>query len=449
MRSATNILVFLSLLMATDMRAAAEDPAAADSRDLAILRQQGALMQGAGPDRESVAKVLRELLPSDKDRERTSALIAQLGSDDYREREAATEALMRMPRPPLRELLEAAKSEDAEVRQRAGRILAEAGESSTSVVVFATCRVIAQQKLTGLTQDLLAAAALADSEPVRAAVRLAMVATAGPEDVPALSKALEAGHGETRHIEAGHIETRIAAIWGLAAAGGPAATSAIEPLLADEREPPALRLAAAEALALYRRPAAASALVDLLGAEDAPIRPKAALLLRAVSGKQLDFAPDGPADQRARQRAEWVEWLQGDGRLVAVPGQPKARWADLFDHYLIYGSHESARTEFVKGVPKLLMGHFPTVTRTANTTGSVTDRHDVARWLYPNPGKGERPHVLVEDDQRLYPIWGSWQQRWQDWIVLNENSTYIQNATAHGGPHWESRLKYVVVPVEK
>jgi hypothetical protein len=266
-----------------------------------------------------------------------------------------------------------------------------------------------------------------------------MMATAGPDDVPALSQALNAGH----------IETRIAAIWGLTAARGPAAIESIEPLLADEKQPPALRLAAAEAMAFHLRPSAASALVDLLDAEAAPIRAKAALLLRAVSGKQLDFAPDGPADQRARQRAQWTLWLKGNGRLVAVPGEPKARWADLFDHYLIYGSHESARTEFVKGVPKLLMGHFQTVTRTADTTGSVTDRHHVAEWLYPTPGKGERPHVLTEDDQRLYPIWGSWQHRWQDWIVLNENSAYIQNATAHGGPHWESRLEYVVVPVEK
>jgi hypothetical protein len=168
-----------------------------------------------------------------------------------------------------------------------------------------------------------------------------------------------------------------------------------------------------------------------------------------VSGKQLDFTPDGPADQRARQRARWAEWLKDDGRLVAHPGEPKARWADLFDHYVIYGSHESARTEFVKGVPKLLLDHFKVVTRTADTTGSVSDRHQAAKWLYPTPGKGECPHVLMEDDQRLYPISGSWQQRWQDWIVLNENSAYIQNATAHGGPHWESRLKYVIVPVEK
>jgi HEAT repeat protein len=434
MRSATNILVLLSFLMAAETRAAAEDRPTDDSPDLAILRQLG-----AEPDRESASKVLRDLQPSDNQRERISTLITQLGSDEYRDREAATEALMRMPRPPLRELKEAAKSEDAELRQRAMRILAGADEPSTSVVLFAACRVIAQKKLTGLTQDLLAAAVEADSEPARTAVRLAMMETAGPDDVPALSKALKAGH----------IETRVAAIWGLTAARGPAAVEAIEPLLADEKQPPALRLAAAEAMAFYQRPSAASALVDLLDADDALIRAKSALLLRAVSGKQLDFAPDGPADQRARQRAKWVEWLKGDGRLVAVPGEPKARWADLFDQYLIYGSHESARTEFVKGVPKLLFDHFKVVTRTADTSGSVTDRHHVAKWLYPTPGKGERPHVLMEDDQRLYPISGSWQQRWQDWIVLNENSAYIQNATAHGGPHWESRLEYVVVPVEK
>jgi hypothetical protein len=433
MRSATNIIVFLLLLMTTEMRAAADRPAN-DSPDLAILRQQD-----AEPDRESVSQLLRDLQLSEKQRARIAALITQLSSDEYGEREAATEELMRMPRPPLRELKEAAKSPDAELRQRAERVLAGGDEPAISVVIFATCRVIAGKKLTGLTQDLLAAAVEADSEAARAAVRLAMMATVGPEDVPTLSKALQARH----------IETRIAAIWGLTAARGSASIEAIEPLLADEKQPPALRLVAAEALAFHQRPAAASALVDLLDAEPALIRAKAALLLRAVSGKQLDFDPDGPADQRAKQRGKWVEWLRVDGRLVAVPEEPKARWADLFDHYLIYGSHESARTEFVKGVPKLLLNHFKIVTRTADTTGSVTDRHHVAQWIYPTRGKGECPHVLTVDGQRLYPIWGSWQQRWQDWIVLNENSAYIQNATAHGGPHWESRLEYVVVPGEK
>jgi hypothetical protein len=383
MRSARNILVILSLLMATAMRASAEGRPTADPPDLAILRQQG-----AGPDRESVAKVLRDLHPSDKQRERIAALITQLGSDAYREREAATMELKRMPRPPLRELKEAAKSEDAEVGQRAERILAGADEPSTTVVLFAACRVIAQKKLTGLTQDLLAVAGEADSEPARAAVRLAMMATALPDDVPALSKALKAGH----------IETRIAAIWGLTAARGPAAIEVIEPLLADEKQPPALRLAAAEAMAFHRRPSAASALVDLLDAEACLIRAKAALLLRRVSGKQFEFTPGGRADERARQRAMWAEWLEGNGRLVEVPGEPKARWADFFDHYLISGSHEASRTEFVKGVPKLLVDHFKVVTRTADTTGSVTDRHQVAKWLYPTQGKGERPHVLMEDD---------------------------------------------------
>ena len=75
MRSATNILVLLSLVMATEMRSAAEDRAAEDraaedrpteeERDLAILRQQGAEFdRESALDHESASKVLRELLDS-------------------------------------------------------------------------------------------------------------------------------------------------------------------------------------------------------------------------------------------------------------------------------------------------------------------------------------------------------------------------------------------------
>ena len=118
-----------------------------------------------------------------------AALIAQLGSDDYGEREAATAALKSLPRPPLRELQAATESLDREVQYRARQILAATGESSVSVVLFAACRVIAREKLTRLARELLDAAAEVDNEPSRTAMRLAIEATVGADDVPLLSAA--------------------------------------------------------------------------------------------------------------------------------------------------------------------------------------------------------------------------------------------------------------------
>jgi hypothetical protein len=402
--------------------------------DEAILRQAG-----ISPDRDGLSKMLRGLSSADKQRKHIAALIAQLGSDEFGEREAATAALKSLPRPPLRELEAATESLDPEVKYRARQILAATGESSVSAVLFAACRLIAREKLTGLARELLDAAAEVDNEAARTAMRLAMEATALADDMPLLSAALRSKHAETR----------IAAVWGLSAMGGAAALELIQALVGDSEQQPAVRLAAAEAMTIHERPAGIAALVALLDAPDAAVRRQALALVRAASGKSFDFDPDGPAEKRSQQLAPWAAWLQSDGRIVMSLATPKVGWTDYFDHRLVYGKYDNARTEFVRDVPKLLRDHFQSVTRTADTTGSVTDRHTVAKWLYPVEGEGERPRVMVEDKQRLYPVWGSWQQRWQDWIVLNENSAYIENAAAHGGPHWESRLTFIVVPADE
>ena len=89
------------------------------------------------------------------------------------------------------------------------------------------------------------------------------------------------------------------------------------------------------------------------------------------------------------------------------------------------------------------------MTRTADTTGSVVDRHTVAKWLYPVEGEGERPRVMVEDKQRLYPVWGSWRRRWQTGSCSTRTVRTSKTPAAHGGPHWESRLTFIVVPVDE
>ena len=432
MRS-TLLLLALAGLMTEPGRLAA-DPGTAVRIDEAVLERQG-----VSADREGLFKLFSELCPSQEHRKRVAQLIRQLGDDDFLQREAASNALLRMPHPPLAELKQAAQSDDAEVRYRARRILAEVDESPASILLFAACRVIDRKQLPGLAPELLKAAAVVDGDAVRIALRRAMAATVGDDDVPALSQALRAGH----------VEARLAAVWGLSAVRGGEAVELIESLLNDPRQAPRVRLAAAEAMAVHQRSSGVTALVDLLDADDRDIRRKSAALLRVISGEQFGFDPDGSADERRQPRERWAQWLKAGGRMARPPAAPTARWSDYFDDRLVYGSYEDTRTEFVKGVPGILRDCLKTVTRTARTTGSVTDRHRTDAWLYPVRGKGERPRVLVEEGQRLYPVLGTWRQRWRDWIVLDENSAYIKNATAHGGAHWESQLQFIVVPVEE
>src|SRR5262249_56961482 len=64
--------------------------------------------------------------PKQTDAKTIAALIEQLGSDEYQQREAATRALEKIGRPALAALRDAArKHNDAEVRRRTQGLVAE------------------------------------------------------------------------------------------------------------------------------------------------------------------------------------------------------------------------------------------------------------------------------------------------------------------------------------
>src|SRR5687768_2389476 len=92
-------LVILQILQGTSQGDDVGEGAMGLPPDDAILRQMA-----VSADQDGLAKLLGGLSSSDKQRKHIAALIAQLGSDEHREREAATEALKSLPRPPLREL---------------------------------------------------------------------------------------------------------------------------------------------------------------------------------------------------------------------------------------------------------------------------------------------------------------------------------------------------------
>ena len=106
------------------------------------------------------------------------------------------------------------------------------------------------------------------------------------------------------------------------------------------------------------------------------------------------------------------------------------------------------RTEFVKGVPDELTAGLDRLVRRADMMGSVASRHDSARWLYPTSGEGEAPKVLLEDGRMLFPIWGTWRQRWHTgWEWFDENGSWIQGVKDRTTPHYETVVEYFVVPI--
>jgi len=103
--------------------------------------------------------------------DRIPTLIAKLGDNRFRVREAAAKELVAIGRPAVKALRQAQKSPDPDVRLRAGLILNQI-----------------QNSVAGLIEDL------GDKDPSvrrKAAEELARLATAGKEAAPALVRALK------------------------------------------------------------------------------------------------------------------------------------------------------------------------------------------------------------------------------------------------------------------
>lgn len=256
------------------------------------------------PTANSLGEYLRSLNPSAEQRQVISKLIAQLGDEDFAQREAAMKTLQRQT--TAAELLATAMAgEDPEIRWRAQRIAAHTERESKSIL-FAVLTTIEREKLAGLVEPLLSISPSAAAEPLRGALRRAVAASQREEDVPRLIAALSSPTAETRAIAAAV----------LAGAAEKEALIHLPALLADPA--PAVRLAAAHALANLGQRSSLPVLVSLLEDSELNVRVEAFRTLRAATGQTLPFVVYDAPEKRKTQIAEWKSWLTGPGESAPL-----------------------------------------------------------------------------------------------------------------------------------
>lgn len=129
-----------------------------------------------------VKRCLAQYSPDDETLARIKQHLVDLGDNDYLVRERASEALLQFHGLPIRLLQEAAQSDDIEVRHRARWILRSRGVRHSEKMLVAALRTIRQERLSGLTDEVLRVAALHDSDEVQRRAAEAIVATVTPED---------------------------------------------------------------------------------------------------------------------------------------------------------------------------------------------------------------------------------------------------------------------------
>ncbi|MBI3408862.1 MAG: PQQ-binding-like beta-propeller repeat protein [Planctomycetes bacterium] len=129
-----------------------------------------------GTDSASLLAFLQKRSLSDEERPRVKALIQQLGSQVYREREQALSELTRRG-PVVAEMLrEATKSDDLEIARRAEKILARIKEQDVPVKALpAAVRLLAHRRPTEAVATLLAYLPFADNDAVAEEVRAALL----------------------------------------------------------------------------------------------------------------------------------------------------------------------------------------------------------------------------------------------------------------------------------
>ncbi|MCS7047578.1 MAG: hypothetical protein NZO58_14570, partial [Gemmataceae bacterium] len=219
-------------------------------KDEEVVRAANVATDDAG-----LLQFFRQRTLPDAEREKYQALVKQLGSEVFRQREQAMNALVARGVVVLEMLREATKSMDLETARRAERCIQRIQEKDVSYdVPAAAARLLLHRKPAGTVEVMLAYLPFADNELVAEETRTLLAALAIADGKP--HPALVAGLSDAMPAR------RAAAGEALARGGGPAERRQVKKLLADADS--LVRLRVALALAHGKEREAVPVLIDCL-----------------------------------------------------------------------------------------------------------------------------------------------------------------------------------------
>jgi HEAT repeat protein len=268
-------------------------------------------------DGEGLLKLVRELTPSDADRERITGLIQKLKDDSFDERAKATEALSDSGPEAIPLLRRAVNVTDPEASTRAKKALAAVEKKhsrKSGAAAGDAARLLALRKPVGAVEVLLAFVPNAEEEAVDdVRASLTILATRDGKADPALVAAL-ADKSPERRIAAGVALAR----------GGPKDQQpAVRKLLQDDA--PGVRLPVAEALIHTGDKDTVLVAIDLLVKLPADQAWQAENLLNAIAEDKSPPSMTATDDaSRGKARDAWAEWwrLNKDKVDLAKLDQP-------------------------------------------------------------------------------------------------------------------------------
>ena len=267
----------------------------------AYLRSQGVPMT-----KDGIQAYLRALDDSKHDRADVKKLIQQLGSDRFSEREAAEQALLKLPAIPIELLQKAIKGSDPEVAFRAQRILRNAIPPQKQTV-RSTLRAIELLQLSGLTKEIFATInRFQDEQTIVLAARKAILVAVTTDDMPFLSSQIKP---ETI------APLRDISIQSLRQFEDAALANRFDRWSRNKSFGELTRLQSTLALADLGDRRAMTILVELMAEAQTPsIRARSQVALRNFTGKAIEYSAYADPETRQKQSQNWKNWIATKGK---------------------------------------------------------------------------------------------------------------------------------------
>ncbi|MEQ8785452.1 MAG: hypothetical protein RIC55_04105 [Pirellulaceae bacterium] len=277
--------------------ATAEQVESSLDEELQLLRRNG-----VAADTESILGFLRRQQPSAAQQREIDALIKQLSSAKFAEREAATRKLAQLGPAARAGLVEMAQSKDLEAAFRSKRILQqlESDQHARDAMMLAALQILKQREQSESAPVLLRTLPLLEDVHMRGLASEAIWACTEATHAALLREGLA---DEDQQVQA-------AALVALELALGDEAVATIAPYLKDDSA--VLRLAAARALADLRPRECIAALVELTAVQRDGIDWQADALLQMLSGKRMVVSSE------ATLAEAWRAWSQREAPTAAL-----------------------------------------------------------------------------------------------------------------------------------
>jgi hypothetical protein len=242
------------------------------------------------------AQPLEAFLPDPEIDARLRPIIADLESESFPEREAASLALRSLPALPGMVREQAVREERPETRTRLQQLVAAFPLEAENQHLTGILRQIESKSIKGQFDPLIRVVRRGVWSPENDALHGAARATATRDDLPAISRCAKDPMPPIRRVAA-------AALGGLTAGD---VNQALTDLLTDPDD--ATAILAAAALARRKDPRCLPAYARLLDAADFQFRYQAHSALRGLTGKDFGYDPSATEVMRAGAAGKWRKW---------------------------------------------------------------------------------------------------------------------------------------------